>query len=129
MFMGVCITVWVPLKCVFEDSSGAVVQLQGKEAGFNSRDGSDAMAKASQVILDSRLLANSHFLLKSSSAVSEFAIYYNKKLITHSYDFSIADNPMPYFSRQSNGLITAAAVAVPAITATAATVAARFAVA
>ena len=48
-----------------------------------------------EVLLDTLLLAKCDFLLKSSSAVSEFALYYNPRLHNQSYDFSIPDQPPP----------------------------------
>lgn len=48
-----------------------------------------------QVLLDTLLLARCSFLLKTDSAVSEFALYYNPHLINNSYDFAIPDNPLP----------------------------------
>ena len=57
-----------------------------------------------QVLLDTLLLSKSDFLLKPSSAVSEFAIYYNPRLANASYDFNLDGQPMPaWFSPTKSG--------------------------
>ena len=43
------------------------------------------------MLIETLLLSYCDFLVKSSSAVSEFAIYLNPKLMANSYDYGIAD--------------------------------------
>ena len=43
------------------------------------------------MLVETLLLSHCDFLVKSSSAVSEFAIYFNPRLMAASYDFGIAD--------------------------------------
>lgn len=43
---------------------------------------------SSQVLLDTLLLSRCDYLLKSSSAVSEFALYFAPRLIARTHDFS-----------------------------------------
>ena len=43
------------------------------------------------MLIETLLLSYCDFLVKSSSAVSEFAIYLNPALAVNSYDFGIAD--------------------------------------
>ena len=61
------------------------------------------------MLLDTLLLSRCDFLLKSNSAVSEFAIYFNPKLIDNSYDFAIVDRETPAWVAS-----TATALEVPA---------------
>ena len=44
---------------------------------------------------DSLLLAKTDFLLKCTSAVSEFAMYMTPRLIDDSFDFCLTDHPLP----------------------------------
>ena len=46
-------------------------------------------------LVDTILLARCNFLIKPKSAVSEFAIYYNRRLINASYDFELRGQPQP----------------------------------
>ena len=50
---------------------------------------------AHDVLLDVLLLSRCDFLLKSISAVSEFALYWNPKLHVNSYDVQLRGQPMP----------------------------------
>jgi len=66
------------------------------------RQGSNASAHlGTQVLVDSLLLARCTFLLKSNSAVSEFAIFFNTDLINQSFDYAIHDNPIPSWATLS----------------------------
>ena len=51
--------------------------------------------RGAEVLLDSLLLSRCTYLLKAASYVSEFAIYYNLRLMNHSFDLSIQDQPVP----------------------------------
>ena len=51
------------------------------------------------VLIDVLILSRASFLLKTSSAVGEFAIYFSKKLRLHKHSFDV----------QAGGLPTAAA--------------------
>merc|ERR1719231_436885 len=53
------------------------------------------------------MLSRCDFLLKSASAVSEFAILFNPNLINNSYDFSLPDQPMPSWLPQNETRATA----------------------
>ena len=48
-----------------------------------------------EVLIDTLLLSRCDFLLKSASAVSEFAIYFSPRLALASYDFQIPGAPFP----------------------------------
>ena len=47
------------------------------------------------MLVDTLLLSRVDYLIKSNSAVSEFAIYYNPKLVNRSYDFSLPGQALP----------------------------------
>lgn len=58
-------------------------------------------AKGLQVLVDMLVLSKTHFLLKSNSAVAEFAVYlhqHTEGAHEWSYDFTIQDQPQPIFS-------------------------------
>ena len=74
---------------------GNVIRAQGGSAIWRDRDAGRAHAKGVEVLLDTLLLSKCDFLLKSASAVSEFALYFNPHLINRSYDFGLEDQPSP----------------------------------
>ena len=59
------------------------------------------MRKGTEVLLDAILLSRCDYLIKANSAVSEFAIYFNPKLINESYDLSIRDQPRPAWAPEA----------------------------
>jgi len=73
-----------------------VVRATGSSATWKT-DGGSPSTKGLTTLMDSLLLSKCDYLLKSASAVSEYAIYYNTKLINNSYDFSISDHPTAAF--------------------------------
>jgi hypothetical protein len=75
-----------------------VPRASGNHAIWKAFDRSTAHTKGKSAIMDTLMLAKCDFLLKSASAVSEFAIYFNPKLIHNSIDLSISDNPLPVWA-------------------------------
>ena len=70
---------------------GRVSRATGKQAIWKTRGSADdasAHSRGLEVLLDTLLLSRCDYLLKSASAVSEFAIYFNPALINRSHDFS-----------------------------------------
>jgi hypothetical protein len=59
----------------------------------------DGIARGRQVLFDTLALSRCNFLLKMPSAVSEFAIYFNPKLHTNSFDFALKGQPKPKWAR------------------------------
>ena len=53
------------------------------------------LALATEVLVDSLLLSRTDFLLKCTSAVSEFALYWTPSLINRSFDFCLHEHPLP----------------------------------
>ena len=80
---------------VRQQAGGALLRATGTSAVWQEGDPSQAHSRGRQVLLDTLLLSKCDFLLKPSSAVSEFAIYFNPALANNSYDFSIPDQPRP----------------------------------
>ncbi|KAL1529177.1 hypothetical protein AB1Y20_000136 [Prymnesium parvum] len=76
-------------------NDGKVQRAVGAGAIWRDHGGSDAHGKGVEVLLDTLLLSKCDFVLKSASAVSEFALYFNPMLHNDSYDFNIPDNPPP----------------------------------
>jgi len=77
-----------------------VSRASGSDAIWKSANDTTSPSKKGQtVLLDSLLLSKCDFLLKSASAVSEFAIYFNAKLIRKSYDFSLTEHPQPTWAQ------------------------------
>ena len=50
------------------------------------------------MLVDTLLLSRADYLLKSNSAVGEFAIYYNPQLVNRSYDFSLPGQALPWWA-------------------------------
>ena len=67
----------------------------GDNAVWKAASSAGAHKRGMQVMLDSLLLSKCSYILKSNSAVSEFAIYFNPKLIENSYDFGLPDRKSP----------------------------------
>ena len=80
---------------VLQLRDGKISRAVGNSAVWMERDASTAHAKGLEVLLDTLLLSKCDFLLKSASAVSEFALYFNPRLHNESYDFEIPDQPLP----------------------------------
>ena len=79
---------------------GDVIRGSSEKGGPNphqttSTSTSEAFKKGCQVLVDSICLSKASFLVKSASAVSEFAIYWNLDLMQNSYDFDLWDSPKP----------------------------------
>ena len=79
---------------------GDVIRGSSENGGPNphqttSTSTSEAFKKGCQVLVDSICLSKASFLVKSASAVSEFAIYWNMDLMQNSYDFDLWDSPKP----------------------------------
>jgi hypothetical protein len=72
------------------------------------------------VLIDMLMLSKCNFLLKSASALSEFAIYYNPDLIFNSIDLSIPGQLLPHWAQtkaaasKSATNLAAATINVPA---------------
>ena len=66
-----------------------------------AQGGAAAVRKGTEVLLDAILLSRCDYLIKANSAVSEFAIYFNPKLINESYDLSIRDQPRPAWAPEA----------------------------
>ena len=64
-----------------------------KGAAFAGGADADGFARGLAVLADTLLLAKCAFLLKSASAVSEFALYFRPDL--PSFDFDVADDAVP----------------------------------
>ena len=62
---------------------------------WSGSSGDTGYRRGVEVLVDTLLLSRCEFLLKSASAVSEFAIYLNPRLAEESYDFNIDDQPPP----------------------------------
>lgn len=62
---------------------------------WSGSSGDAGYRRGVEVLVDTLLLSRCEFLLKSASAVSEFAIYLNPRLAEASYDFNIDDQPPP----------------------------------
>jgi len=75
-----------------------VDRASGSNAVWNTTSSAGAHARGMQVVLDALLLSRCDYLLKSNSAVSEFATYFNPSLITNSYDFGLPDRTMPMWA-------------------------------
>ena len=88
---------------VVQQNGGLVLRGSQRKAVWHAGSGGEADAngrrRGLEVLLDTLLLSRCDFLLKSASAVGEFAIAYNPQLINHSFDFNIADSPMPPWAR------------------------------
>ena len=76
---------------------GEIARAEGQHAVWREHAADAAHAKGLEVVLDTLLLAKCDFLLKSASAVSEFALYFAPRLINQSYDFSLEDDSSPPF--------------------------------
>ena len=74
-----------------------VLRGTGKQAIWKDIDAARAQRKGDEVLLDSLLLSKCDFLLKSMSAVSEFALYFRPALHQNSYDLNMRpyDQPTP----------------------------------
>ena len=84
-----------------QQGSGRVLRSSGGCAIWNSSlHGESAYRAGLEVLVDTLLLSRCTFLLKSASAVSEFAIYFNPRLALQSFDFNIKDQPLPSWARQ-----------------------------
>ena len=82
----------------FADRYGAALLEQAgvarvKGAAFAGGADADGFARGLAVLADTLLLAKCAFLLKSASAVSEFALYFRPDL--PSFDFDVADDAVP----------------------------------
>ena len=61
-----------------------------------ARTSTDGVAPlGDSVLIDALLLGRCDFLVKSKSAVSEFAIYFSPRLHNASYDFELNGQPLP----------------------------------
>lgn len=65
------------------------------EGASGASEEAPAYRRGVEVLLDTLLLSRCAYLLKSASAVSEFAIYLNPRLANASYDFNIDDQAEP----------------------------------
>ena len=78
---------------------GSVVMEAGHKvaasAWLGTHSGAEGWQRGSEVLLDTLLLAKCDFLLKSASAVSEFALAYNPDLIFNSVDFNFRHHQRP----------------------------------
>jgi len=72
-----------------------VVRAKGKTATWKAGTSTDAATRGSTSVIDALLLSKCDFLIKSSSAVSEYAIYWNPSLVHRTYDFDLPDQPTP----------------------------------
>ena len=82
--------------CVAQLNDGNIKRAHSNRALWADRTVTgDTHAKGQEVILDALLLSKCDFLLKSASSVSEFAIYWNSRLVNESYDFSLDEQPEP----------------------------------
>eukprot|EP00966_Prymnesium_polylepis_P194718 4513965-Prymnesium_polylepis.1 len=72
-----------------------VARASGKDSIWRAASSEGARRRGMQVLLDSLLLSRCDYLIKSNSAVSEFAIYFNPRLVDASYDFNIKDRAPP----------------------------------
>jgi len=73
--------------------SASTDRASDKDAIWSSGESTSSLGF--QVLVDTLLLAKCTFLLKTNSAVSEFAIYYSPRLINNSFDFNIGDQHTP----------------------------------
>ena len=83
---------------------GRVSRATGKQAIWKTRGSADdasAHSRGLEVLLDTLLLARCDFLLKPASSVSEFALYFNPRLVNHSFDFELEGQPEPEWARGS----------------------------
>jgi len=80
-------------------AAGAVVRGSADRPAWKDNDGTQNLRRGTEVVLDTLLLSRCDFLLKSGSAVSEFAIYFAPRLIDASFDFNIADQQRPEWAR------------------------------
>mmetsp|Transcript_27876 Transcript_27876/g.63983 ORF Transcript_27876/g.63983 Transcript_27876/m.63983 type:complete len:459 (-) Transcript_27876:1468-2844(-) len=81
---------------------GKILRAQANNAIWADQSSSSVPhAKGLQVLLDTLLLSKCDFLLKPSSAVSEFAIYFNPRLANNSYDFNLHGQPLPRWLPQN----------------------------
>ena len=81
---------------------GRVSRATGKQAIWKTRGSADdasAHSRGLEVLLDTLLLARCDFLLKPASSVSEFALYFNPRLVNHSFDFELEGQPEPEWAR------------------------------
>lgn len=86
---------------VVEDAPRGSCDTAGGECAYSNAmsraaatgDGSGLLGLTA--LVDTILLSRCDFLVKSRSAVSEFAIYYSPRLINASYDFELPDQPQP----------------------------------
>ena len=73
----------------------------GRQGAGGSADDASAHSRGLEVLLDTLLLARCDFLLKPASSVSEFALYFNPRLVNHSFDFELEGQPEPEWARGS----------------------------
>ena len=87
---------------VLQQSGGALVRgTRAQPVWQKAQGGAAAVRKGTEVLLDAILLSRCDYLIKANSAVSEFAIYFNPKLINESYDLSIRDQPRPAWAPEA----------------------------
>mmetsp|Transcript_89955 Transcript_89955/g.270387 ORF Transcript_89955/g.270387 Transcript_89955/m.270387 type:complete len:144 (+) Transcript_89955:3-434(+) len=75
-----------------------VERASGNDAVWMAHSAEGSHRRGLNVLLDTLMLAKCDYLLKSNSAVSEFALYFNANLITNSYDFSLPDRKQPFWA-------------------------------
>jgi|Transcript_23566 hypothetical protein len=80
---------------------GNILRAEANQAIWSGNSADHAHGKGLQVLLDTLLLAKCDFLLKSASAVSEFAIYFNLRLANDSFDFNLQGQPFPEWMHHS----------------------------
>ena len=85
-------------------AAGAVVRGSADRPAWKDNDRAQNLRRGTEVVLDTLLLSRCDFLIKSGSAVSEFAIYFAPRLIDASFDFNIVDQQRPEWARGEGGV-------------------------
>ena len=92
--------------------NGGEIQRAVGHANMYEAVSSDALRVGEEVITDTLLLSRSDFLLRLDSAVSEWAIFYNPRLIANSWTFGASNGEAPSWM---NATVAGACVTSPEI--------------